>query len=310
MSQPICPSADSLRNFALGRCEHTEFENIAEHVELCLTCQNLLERLDQTGDAILSQLQRISSTAVSKATEEEQSWARAVLSGHARTGAVRIAADAGIGLARRLLEGPVCLDRFELRSELGVGSFGYVFQAWDPRLERVVALKVQRAGNFASGEEVERFLREARSAAQLKHPSIVSLFETGQTDEGVWFLVCEFIDGDTLEKRLHDHPEGLPPLEAASIAGELAAALHYAHEHGVIHRDIKPSNIILDQKGRAHLMDFGLAKRDTGDLNWGAGHNVNLDLLDAHAQQGTLRPPRTLLATLGSGAVGAWWARG
>jgi len=132
-------------------------------------------------------------------------------------------------------------------------------------LERIVALKVQRAGNFASAEDVERFLREARSAAQLKHSSIVSLYETGQTEDGVWYLVGEFIDGYTLEKRLQDHSEGLAPTEAALIASELAAALHYAHEHGIIHRDIKPGNIILDLKGRAHLMDFGLAKRDTGD---------------------------------------------
>ena len=87
------------------------------------------------------------------------------------------------------------LDRFELQAELGVGSFGYVFRAWDPRLERVVALKVQRAGSFASHEEVQRFLREARSAAPLKHPAIVSLYETGQTDDGVGYLVCEYIDG-------------------------------------------------------------------------------------------------------------------
>ena len=128
-------------------------------------------------------LQRIRLTG--NPSDVEQLWVSAVLSGLAESGSVSIAGDAGTGLARRLLEEPVYLDRFELRSELGVGSFGYVFQALDPRLERVVALKVQRAGNFASAEDVERFLREARSAAQLKHPSIVSLFETGQTEDDV-----------------------------------------------------------------------------------------------------------------------------
>lgn len=265
MSQPVCPSMDSLQDFALGRSDEGEFELIAKHVEVCATCQNRLEDLDRLGDSLVGQLQKLSTASVSQTTKEDELLASAILSGKARPGSIRITADAGKGLARRLLEGPVYLDRFELRSELGVGSFGYVFQAWDPRLERVVALKVQRAGNFASAEDVERFLREARSAAQLKHPSIVSLYETGQTEEGVWFLVCELIDGQTLEKRLLDHSKALTSFEAASIASELAAALHYAHEHGVIHRDIKPGNIILDQKGRAHLMDFGLAKRDTGD---------------------------------------------
>jgi eukaryotic-like serine/threonine-protein kinase len=267
VSQPLCLPADKLRDFALGRIAGSEFDAVAEHAEVCPACQARLEELDRSSDELVDQLQLLSAATVAGSTpkSDEPSWARAVLTGATRSGSPRIAADAGKGLARRLLEGPVCLDRFELRSELGVGSFGYVFQAWDPRLERIVALKVQRAGNFASAEDVERFTREARSAAQLKHPAIVSLYETGQTEDGVWFLVCEYIDGPTLEKRLTDQPGGLPPHEAAAIAGELAAALHYAHEHGVIHRDIKPGNIILDQKGRAHLMDFGLAKRDTGD---------------------------------------------
>lgn len=267
MSQPLCPSASQLREFALGRFVGSEFDSVVEHVETCLDCQARLAELDHSSDPLVERLQQLSAVSLgdAAAAHDEPSWARAVLGTSAGSGPARIAADAGRGLARRLLEGPVCLDRFELRSELGVGSFGYVFQAWDPRLERVVALKVQRAGSFASAEDVERFLREARSAAQLKHPAIVSLYETGQTEDGVWFLVCEFVDGPTLERRLQDQADGLAPAEAAAIAGELAAALHYAHEHGVIHRDIKPSNIILDQKGRAHLMDFGLAKRDTGD---------------------------------------------
>ena len=132
------------------------------------------------------------------------------------------------------------LDRFELRAELGVGSFGYVFQAWDPRLERVVALKVQRAGSLASQEEVERFLREARSAAQLKHPAIVSLYETGQTEDGVWFLVCEYIDGATLEERLKDGP--LPPREAADDrrrAGRRAAVRPRARRRPPRHQAVE-----------------------------------------------------------------------
>jgi serine/threonine protein kinase len=175
-----------------------------------------------------------------------------------------VIADAGSDLAARLKQGPVHLDRFQIRAELGVGSFGYVFLAWDPRLERHVALKVQRAGSAASPEEVQRFLREARSAASLKHPAIVSLYETGQTEDGVGYLVCEFIEGVTLESRLRGGP--LDPAEAAELAAELADALDYAHEHGVIHRDIKPSNIIIDARRHPHLMDFGLAKHDGADV--------------------------------------------
>src|SRR4029078_1778908 len=139
----------------------------------------------------------------------------------------------------------------------------YVSRAFDARLERVVALKVQRAGNFASHEEVQRFLREARSTASLKHPAIVSLYETGQNEDGVAYLLCEYIEGVTLETRLKQGP--LECSEAAALAADLADALGYAHDHGVIHRDIKPSNMILDLRGRPHLMDFGLAKQDTTD---------------------------------------------
>ena len=265
MTDCLCPSPEQLREMILGQCDPAQFESVADHVEGCPVCQQFLERLDGSTDQLISHLSRLRTTnpAVPKSGE---TWEAAIQSIVTRSGGggSRITADAGRDLARRLLEGVVRLDRFELRSELGVGSFGYVFQAWDPRLERIVALKVQRAGSLASQEDMERFLGEARSAARLKHPSIVSLYETGQTEDNVWFLVCEHIDGDTLELRIKDGP--FEPRAAAEIVGELAKALQYAHEQGVIHRDIKPSNIILDRQQRAHVMDFGLAKRDTGEL--------------------------------------------
>jgi serine/threonine protein kinase len=268
MPELSCPTADTLVAFALGTIDGAEWKSVAEHLETCARCQQRLDEIDAAtaiADPLLSQLQHLPSTGLTGNGSGDR-WASAVIAATAATASTpaRLTVDAGRDLARRLATGPVCLDRFELLSELGVGSFGYVFRARDPRLDRIVALKVQRAGSFASQEDIERFLREARSAAQLKHPAIVSLYEAGQTDDGIGYLVCEFIDGATLEQRLKDGP--LDPATAADFASELADALHYAHEHGVIHRDIKPSNIILDQRGRAHLMDFGLAKRQTGDV--------------------------------------------
>jgi eukaryotic-like serine/threonine-protein kinase len=262
--EPSCPDSVELRNFALGRGNPARFDALADHVEGCTHCQHQLDELDSSTDELVDQLGRL-RTASQVDDVSGEPWSQAILAGVSISGQdrSRITADVGRELARRLGEGSVRLDRFELRSELGVGSFGYVFQAWDPRLQRVVALKVQRAGSLASQEEVERFLREARSAAQLKHPSIVSMYETGQTEDNVWFLVCEYIDGDTLEERLKDGP--LPPEYATNVVAELADALQYAHEQGVVHRDVKPSNIIIDRHDRAHLMDFGLAKRDTGE---------------------------------------------
>jgi serine/threonine protein kinase len=259
-----CPNSVELREFALGRGDAARFDSLAWHVEGCAECQRRLEEWDGSTDDLVERLGRL-RTASHVDDNGDDPWSEAIIasvspSGHVRS---RVTADVGRDLARRLSDGPVQLDRFELRAELGVGSFGYVFQAWDPRLQRVVALKVQRAGSFASQEESERFLREARSAAQLKHPSIVSMYETAKTEDNVWFLVCEYVEGINLEQRLKDGP--LPPKYAADVVRELADALQYAHEQGVVHRDVKPSNIIIDPCERAHLMDFGLAKRDTGE---------------------------------------------
>src|SRR5262245_5806380 len=249
MSTTMCPDGETLQDFSIGKLVEERWQQIAEHLNVCGACRGRLERFDGESDGLVTQLKRLPVGG-------EHSERR---SGHS----VQLVADAGRDLARRLAEGPVRLDRFELQAELGVGSFGYVFRAWDPRLERVVALKVQRAGSFASPDEVQRFLREARSTASLKHPAIVSLYETGQTEEGVAYLVCEYIEGATLEAKLKDGP--LTSDEAATLAADLAEALGYAHEHGVIHRDIKPSNIMLDVRGRPHLMDFGLAKQEASE---------------------------------------------
>lgn len=256
-----CPEKPILQAFALGQLPPADWQAWADHIESCPRCAGRLEEFDQTPDELVTNLRHLpADAAVSPA---DQNWSQLALASISAGHSQRLAADAGRDLARRLLAGPVLLDRFELQAELGVGSFGYVFRAWDPRLKRVVALKVQRAGGFASQDEVERFLREARSAAPLKHPAIVSLHETGQTEDGVAFLVCEYIEGATLEARLQSG--SLAPPEAARIAGELADALAYAHEHGVVHRDIKPANIMLDPRQHPHLMDFGLAKQDDSE---------------------------------------------
>src|SRR5262245_19359606 len=146
------------------------------------------------------------------------------------------------------------LGRFEILLPLGSGAFGTVYKARDPELDRTVALKVPRADRVGTAEHRDRFLREARSAAQLRHPAIVPVHEVGQID-GQPYLVSDFVPGVTLADRLTADPP--PPREAAQLVAAVAEALHYAHEHGVIHRDVKPSNIMLDEQGRPHIMDFG-----------------------------------------------------
>ena len=142
---------------------------------------------------------------------------------------------------------PRQIGKFTLLEHLGAGAFGNVFKARDSELDRIIALKIPRAGNVTTQEDTDRFLREARSAAQLKHPGIVSLYDAGQHD-GTYYLVSEFIQGTTLSDRLG--AGRLPFRQGAELVADVADALHYAHEQGVIHRDIKPSNIMLDLAGR------------------------------------------------------------
>jgi WD40 repeat protein len=152
--------------------------------------------------------------------------------------------------------------RFEVLAVVGEGAFGTVYKARDPSLDRTVAVKVPRAGRLA-GADLDRFFREARSVAQLRHPSIVSVHEVGQED-GVPHLVSDFVEGVTLADLLS--ARRLSPQEAARQLAGVADALQYAHEQGVVHHDVKPSNIMVGDGGRMHVMDFGLAKREAGEV--------------------------------------------
>jgi serine/threonine protein kinase len=245
-----CPDATELNAFSQGALSGLTFERIAAHVEQCESCGAALERFDGLSDELLTSLRQ---------TVPADALPDAAIPGpllHAvRTLPLR--------MIRTRLQGeePCRLGKFELLEELGAGSFGHVFRARDAELGRTVAIKVPRAGMLATSEDVERFLREARSAALLTNPGIVTLHEVGHADDGTYFLVEEFVPGMTLERRLREAP--VPLRTAVELVAAVAEALEYAHRHGVIHRDIKPSNILIDDEGRPHLMDFGLAKRDT-----------------------------------------------
>ncbi len=147
--------------------------------------------------------------------------------------------------------------QLEILELLGQGGMGAVYKARQPALDRLVALKILPSEAASDAGFAERFLREARALAKLNHPSIVAVYDFGQT-HGLHYFIMEYVDGPNL--RQIEQSGKLTPRQALEIIPQVCEALQYAHDEGVVHRDIKPENVLLDKKGRVKIADFGLAK--------------------------------------------------
>lgn len=156
------------------------------------------------------------------------------------------------------------VQRFELHNQIGRGASGEVWKAWDPRLNRYVAIKISWLGK-SGPQSTHQFLREARAAAQLRHPHIVAVHEIFAEGQHI-FIVCDLIEGGDLSKKLREL-NGLNWKRSAEICATVANALHLAHTQGIVHRDLKPGNILIGVDGEPHIADFGLAKFASSDLS-------------------------------------------
>ncbi|HUO43761.1 MAG TPA: serine/threonine-protein kinase [Burkholderiales bacterium] len=164
-------------------------------------------------------------------------------------------------------EAPHRIGKYEIRREVGRGAMGVVYEAFDPAIERTVALKTLIGAQAADGEAQEmsaRFQREAKAAGRLNHPNIVAIYDFGE-DNGTAFIAMEFVRGREL-KDYFEKGERFALPDIVRVMGQLLDALDYSHQNGVVHRDIKPANIILLPDGRVKVTDFGIARIESSQF--------------------------------------------
>ena len=161
------------------------------------------------------------------------------------------------------------LTQYEILSMLGHGGMGAVYKGKQKSLDRMVAIKILPPGlDDDDAKFTERFKNEARTMARLNHPGIVSVYDFGETAEGQFYFVMEYVDGTDVAKMIQSSVK-VPPDHALAITAHVCDALGYAHANGVIHRDIKPANILINMQGQVKVADFGLAKQDDPSMTTG-----------------------------------------
>src|SRR5918992_5780826 len=149
-------------------------------------------------------------------------------------------------------------ERFRLEEKVGSGGMSSVYRAFDPTLERRVAIKMMHRDISSDPDQLERFRREARAVARLNHPHVVTVIDAGE-DDGAPYIVFEYVEGETLKERIRRLGR-LPVSEAVAYAIEIGRALECAHANKLVHRDVKPQNVLIDSEGRAKVTDFGIAR--------------------------------------------------
>jgi eukaryotic-like serine/threonine-protein kinase len=290
----ICPGDSHLEDFLLGKLEEPEIDAVQQHVAVCALCCSRIDTLD-LRDALVEVMQEVSTLKPAEESVVVNTWIGQLRllqqtptettpgRDGPQTGDGKVAQAPNTGAGEEWDEDPFeqilgllspgqgsdelgRLGHYGIRCKLGAGGMGVVYRADDTQLDRPVALKLMRPVLAASTTARQRFLREAKAVAAVKHPHIVTIFQVGE-EQGVPFLAMELLEGESLEIRLARQGP-LPIVEGLRIGREIAEGLAAAHERGLVHRDVKPANIFLENHRTVKILDFGLARgvKDTDHL--------------------------------------------
>ncbi len=243
-----CPDRELLTAFLAGKLSAEEDAQIGMHLEGCAACEAHTQQLEQQSDPLIDALRR-----------------PAPLSGPT------VHADNPIGASKTALWGdvplqaascPLQVDGYHIIREIGRGGMGVVYEAYQHRLKRPVAIKMILTGSIAGADERVRFLMEGELLARLNHANFVQVYEVGTVELSPGtvqpYLVMEYVDGGNLKAKMHHAP--MPIRDAARCVWTLARAMEAAHAQGIIHRDLKPANVLIALDGALKITDFGLAK--------------------------------------------------
>jgi serine/threonine protein kinase/tetratricopeptide (TPR) repeat protein len=255
------PSDEVLRGLSLGQLAEAELTHVSAHLGDCPACCRRIDQL-ATDDRFLARVQQGAATREKAAVSPAQRRSAVRALRRVKGGAWRVESNA---TPPPLLHPPLStlptarqVADYDILAEVGRGGMGVVYKARHRSLNRLAALKMVLAAEFASPVQELRFRLEAELAARVQHPNIVQVYEIGSY-EGRPFLAMEWVEGGSLANRLDGKP--WPPGEAASLIETLARAIDVAHGEGVVHRDLKPANVLLTEDGMPKVTDFGLAKK-------------------------------------------------
>ena len=192
---------------------------------------------------------------------------------------------------------PSHIGNFEVTKQIGTGGMGAVYLGRDPELNRKVAIKVIRA-EVHDQEVLDRFFREARAAAALRHPNIITIYASGQHEHQP-YMVMEFVEGESLAAIIR-HQKALPLADKLSYLEQLCAGLHFAHRAGIVHRDIKPANIMIDSDGVLRILDFGIARVEGSGLTQDGALIGSLNYMSPEQMLGRTIDPRSDIFSVGA----------